>query len=125
MNHHEHDLRRPLVVVNVSRRRRAFTLIEVMISVALVLLLMYGVSQVFKMSGDAVGANQAVSKIIRDHRAASATMAEDFRNCAPDSPLFLISSRIGYTGPSGTANFPNGFRTAQDQRDNRNDDPTF
>jgi prepilin-type N-terminal cleavage/methylation domain-containing protein len=126
MNHHANDLRRSLAKAR-RRRRSAFTLIEVMISVALVLLLMYGVSQVFKMSGDAVGANQAVSKIIRDHRAASATMAEDFRNCAPDSPLFLISSRIGYAGPApaGTPNFPTGFRHAQDQRDNGNDDPTF
>jgi prepilin-type N-terminal cleavage/methylation domain-containing protein len=115
---------------HIARRRqirRGFTLIEVMISVALVLLLMYGVSQVFKMSGDAVGANQAVSKIIRDHRAAAATLADDFRNCAQDSPLFLISSRIGYWGPApaGQSTFASGFRNAQEQRDNRNDDPTF
>jgi prepilin-type N-terminal cleavage/methylation domain-containing protein len=122
---------------NGSRRRRAFTLVEVMISVALVLLLMYGVSQVFKMSGDAVGANQAVSKIIRDHRAAAATMAEDFRNCAADSPLFLISSRIAYTGPAGTAymdtvdgasvqrGFKAGFPNAEAQRNNSNLDPTY
>lgn len=113
---HNIDLRR-------RARRNGFTLIEVMISVALVLLLMYGVSQVFKLTGDAVGANQAVSKIIRDHRAAAATLAEDFRNCAADSPLFLISSRIGYTG--NAANFANGFRNAEEQRNNRNDDPTY
>ncbi|MDB5323881.1 MAG: hypothetical protein JWN40_5512 [Phycisphaerales bacterium] len=113
-----------------ARRRRgmrpAFTLIEVMISVALVLLLMYGVSQVFKMSGDAVGANQAVSKIVRDHRAAAATLADDFRNCAQDSPLFLISSRIGYGGPTANTTFVTGFRNAQEQRDNNGkDDPTY
>ena len=74
--------------------------VEVMISVALVLLLMYGVSQVFKMSSDAVGANQAVSKIVRDQRSAQAVLAQDMRNCASDSPLFLICSRIGYGGPA-------------------------
>jgi prepilin-type N-terminal cleavage/methylation domain-containing protein len=107
--------------------RGGFTLIEVMISVVLVLLLMYGVSLVFKMSADAVGANEAVSKINRDHRAASATLAEDFRNCAADSPIFLISSRIGYTGPApaGSANFVTGFHNEQAQRDNSNPDPTF
>jgi prepilin-type N-terminal cleavage/methylation domain-containing protein len=81
-----------------SRRRAAgFTLVEVMITVAMVLLLLYGVTQVFKMSGDAMGANQAVSTILRDHRAAFATMDSDFRNAAPDSPLFMISSTVAYT----------------------------
>jgi prepilin-type N-terminal cleavage/methylation domain-containing protein len=134
---HQQKLRR-------SRRglmglRRAFTLIEVMISVALVLLLMYGVSQVFKLSGDAVSANQAVSSIVRDHRATAATMAEDFRNCVQDSPLFLISSRIAYNGPASGAGaapkdkvngvdvsrgFAAGFRTAEEQRNNGDPDPT-
>src|SRR5947207_7675961 len=113
---------------------RGFTLIEVMISVALVLLLMYGVSQVFKISGDAVTANQAISTITRDHRALAATMAEDWRNVISDSPLVLISSRIAYTGPSGpkdkvngadvTRGGPGGFKTAEDQRNNGNPDPT-
>jgi hypothetical protein len=79
-----------------SRRATGFTLVEVMISVTMVLLLIYGVAQVFKLSADAMGANQALSAIIRDHRAGSATLAEDFRNCVPDSPLFLISSTLAY-----------------------------
>ena len=123
-----------------SLPRRAFTLVEVMISIALVLLLMYGVSQVFKLSGDAVSANQAVSSIVRDHRATAATMAEDFRNCVQDSPMFLISSRIAYNGPANGANaapfdkvngvdvhrgFAAGFRTAEEQRNNGDPDPTW
>ena len=110
-----------------SRAGRAagFTLVEVMISVALALLLMYGVSQVFKLSGDAVGANQAVAAIVRDQRAAAPVFAEDFRNCAPDSPLFLISSRISYRGPNQPAYFPSGFHNADDQRNASNPDPTF
>src|SRR5688500_15462045 len=77
-------------------RRRAFTLVELMISIALALMLIYGIAQVFKLSGDTVGANQAVSGIVRDHRAVSATLREDFSNSLPNSPMFLISSRIAY-----------------------------
>jgi prepilin-type N-terminal cleavage/methylation domain-containing protein len=108
-----------------ARIRRAFTLVEVMISIALALLLMYGVSLVFKLSGDAVGANQAVAKIVRAHRSAQPVLAEDWRNCAADSPLFLISNEIGYGGPGQPATWVTGFRNAQEQRDNGDDDPTF
>lgn len=100
-----------------SRPRRAFTLVELMISIALALMLIYGISQVFKLSGDTVGANQAVGVIVRDYRAASATLTEDFRNSLPDSPMFLISNRIayGYEGP-GTG-LKAGWRNAEEERD--------
>jgi hypothetical protein len=106
-------------------RAGGFTLVEVMVSVAMVLMLIYGVSQVFKMSADAMGANQAVSTIVRDHRAAFATMAEDFRNCAPDSPLFLISSTVAWSrmdttdkvdGLSLQRGVRAGFRDANEER---------
>jgi len=88
-----------------SGRVRGFTLIEVMISVALVLMLTYGIAQVFKMSSDTVSATQTISGQVRDYRAAVTTMLEDFRNCASDSPLFLISSQVAYDGPVGKGTF--------------------
>jgi type II secretory pathway pseudopilin PulG len=104
----------------------AFTLVEVMISIALVLLLMYGVSQVFKMSSDAVGANQAVSGIVRAHRSAQPVLTEDWRNGATDSPLFLLCNEIGYGGPGKPATWVTGFRNVQEQRDNgASQDPTY
>jgi prepilin-type N-terminal cleavage/methylation domain-containing protein len=109
----------------LGRSRGGFTLVEVMISLALVLLLMYGVSQVFKMSSDAVGANQAVSTMVRAQRSAQSVLAEDWRSCATDSPLFLISSAIGYAGPANSQSWVTGFRNVQEQRNNGNDDPTF
>ncbi len=84
--------------IHFRRRRGAFTLVEVMISVALVLMIIYGVAQVFKMTSDAIGANQAIASMSRDNRAAQATLAEDFRNCVFDSPVFLLSSRVAYNG---------------------------
>jgi prepilin-type N-terminal cleavage/methylation domain-containing protein len=99
---------------NVWRRaRHGFTLIEVMISVALALILIYGVAQVFKMSTDVVGAQTAIQNIVRDHRAAVTTMTEDFRNCVFDSPLFLIDSQVAYDGTpetEGAAQIRRGFR---------------
>jgi hypothetical protein len=76
------------------------------------------------MSSDAVGANQAVSKIVRAHRSAQPVLAEDWRNGATDSPLFLISNEIGYGGPGQPATWVTGFRNAQEQRDNGDADPT-
>ena len=80
--------------------RSGFTLIEVMISVALVLMLTYGVAQVFKMSTDTVGAQMTITGIVRDHRAAVTALTEDFRNCVNDSPLFMIDSQVAYDGTS-------------------------
>lgn len=103
-----------------STRPRAFTLVEVMVSMAMVLLIVYGVSQVFKMSSDTVGAQQGLASIIRDHRAAQATMSQDMKNCLPDSPLFLISSHIAYNGSSGKKA---SYRSAQEELDDADGNP--
>lgn len=102
-----------------SPRRSAFTLVELMISIALALMLIYGIAQVFKLSGDTVGANQAVGTIVRDERAAAATLTEDFRNCLYDSPLFLISNRIayGYAGSGSGFGYKAGWKNADEERD--------
>ena len=92
-----------------GRSRRAFTLVELMLSVALVLLLVIGVSQVFRISAEATGAGQALSRITRDHRAAQATLADDFRRFASDGPFLVISCRQAFA-----------FQSREDRaRDNR------
>jgi prepilin-type N-terminal cleavage/methylation domain-containing protein len=52
MKHLRHPIPRHAV-------RPAFTLVELMISIALALMLIYGIAQVFKLSGDTIGAQQA------------------------------------------------------------------
>jgi type II secretory pathway pseudopilin PulG len=104
--------------------RPAFTLVELMISIALALMLIYGIAQVFKMSGDTIGAQQALSSSVRDQRAASPTFIEDFRNSVPDSPLFLISNRIAYGYDGAGTGFKAGWKDAEEERDGSNPDPT-
>ncbi len=93
-----------------SHRPRAFTLIELMISIALVLLLILGVNQVFTYTTQAVGAGEAVNAAIRSSRAAQATFASDFAGIVPngtgpnDSACMIISSRAYYS-----------YRNAKDQ----------
>lgn len=71
--------------------RRGFTLIEVMISIALVLIVILGVNQVFSLTSQAVGAGQAVSEINRNARNAQAIMFADLAAADFDSaPFFLI-----------------------------------
>jgi prepilin-type N-terminal cleavage/methylation domain-containing protein len=78
---------------NFSRpSARAFTLIELMISIALVLLLMLGINQVFKVTGEAVGTNLAVSSGLRDARAVQAVFGNDFTAWRSDSPAIVIRS---------------------------------
>lgn len=68
-------------------RNRGFTLIELMVSIALMLLVMIGVNVVFTTTSATIGAGQAFSSISRDDRAMQAVMARDlgtgYSNFAP------------------------------------------
>src|SRR5437762_13720216 len=80
-----------------ARRRfapRGFTLIELMISIALVLVLMIGINKVFKLTTDTVGAGQTLSAAVRDSRAAQAVYSADFGTMAQDAPFLLIRSSV-------------------------------
>src|SRR5687767_14276615 len=82
--------------------RRAFTLIELMVSVAIVLILILAVHQVFRLTSDTIGAGQALGSKVRDYRAVQAVLRNDISMAtAPlaaggatldDGPLLLIRS---------------------------------
>ena len=84
--------------------RRAFTLVEVMISVALVLILIIGINQAFKMVTDTVGIGQAMSAISRDNRAIQPVLYGDLRAAVTQNPpaFIIAASRV------------NGFRNRVD-----------
>jgi hypothetical protein len=72
----------------------AFTLVEVTISVAIAVVLMLGIAQVFKVVGDTVGTGEALATAQRDARASQAVMAHDFNTVVTDTaPFMLLSSQ--------------------------------
>lgn len=89
--------------------RSAFTLIEVMVAIFLMLLIMVGINTVFRTTSETVGAGQALSAVTRDGRAANATMTRDFTSVASDSAAFIIYSKQDFT-----------FQNANDQRTDTN-----
>ncbi len=95
--------------------RKGFTLVELMISVALALLLIVGINKVFQISSQTVGAGQALSTISRDDRTAHTIIYADLQNAvtntpnANSSPAFYIASSNIYA-----------FRNAADQQSNNN-----
>ncbi|HZL38022.1 MAG TPA: type II secretion system protein, partial [Tepidisphaeraceae bacterium] len=103
-----------------TRRANGFTLIEVMVSIAIALLLILGINQVFKISSDTAGKGQAFSTLVRDDRTAQHTITNDLQNSVTtNAPFFLIRSAQQYA-----------FRNKQDQigASNQNDaslDPLF
>jgi type II secretory pathway pseudopilin PulG len=73
---------------------RAFTLVEVTISVAIAVVLMLGIAQVFRIVGDTVGTGEALATAQRDARATQAVMAHDFNTTVSDgAPFMLLSSQ--------------------------------
>lgn len=74
--------------------RRAFTLVELIIAVGLMVILMVGVSQIFKTAGQATGQGQITSELTRNAQAAQAAMSSDFTAMATnDSPCILLRSK--------------------------------
>lgn len=68
----------------------AFTLIELMISIAIVIALMIGVNYVFASVGQATGLTQAVSRVTRDAQGAQAVMSRDFATADMASAPFVV-----------------------------------
>ena len=73
---------------------RGFTLIELMISIAIVLVLMLGINFVFSMSSRTISTGMALSAVGRDMRNARKVMQADFDNCVgrDEMPALLIQS---------------------------------
>jgi hypothetical protein len=73
-----------------------------MISIALVLLLILGINQIFKYTTQAVGAGEAINSAIRSSRAIQSAFAQDFAAMVPpgsgpnDAPYLIISSQQVY-----------------------------
>src|SRR5262245_30089228 len=81
---------------HIPMKHRGFTLIEVMISMALVLGLIIGINAVFKMAADTVGTGTALSAKMRDARAIQAVFYNDISHAvvAGDRlPFLIIDSR--------------------------------
>jgi prepilin-type N-terminal cleavage/methylation domain-containing protein len=72
------------------RRATGFTLTELMVAVALVLVIMLGVNYVFKMTTDTIGAGMAVSAVTRDQKAARRVIETDVAGLSPTSPALVI-----------------------------------
>src|SRR4051794_5759509 len=90
-----------------------FTLVELMVSIALVLVLMYGVTKVFSTTQAVVSSNQAISSQSRDARGAQAVLAQDFGRFAGDSPCMILHSE-----------YRPAFRNLADMQGDRDYNPT-
>jgi type II secretory pathway pseudopilin PulG len=69
------------------RTRSAFTLIEIMISIALAMILIAGIVRVFGITGDTISQGQALSEMTRSHRNVESTMRTDFEGIHNDTGL--------------------------------------
>jgi prepilin-type N-terminal cleavage/methylation domain-containing protein len=101
----------------------AFTLIELMVSLALVALLVLGINEVFRIASRGVSAGQALSTVQRDLRSGHAVMFGDLKNVVmpPNSiggsfdngPCFIIRSDRVYAFRNRQEHLadPNGLTT--------------
>jgi prepilin-type N-terminal cleavage/methylation domain-containing protein len=80
------------------KNKNAFTLVELMISIALVLVLIIGVNRVFKYTTDTVGTEAAISSAMRDLRAAERTLRHDtdMMVSSSEQPAIVIRSHVVY-----------------------------
>lgn len=72
--------------------RRGFTLVEIMISVAMALVLITGIVAVFNVSANTISTGQATSGIMRSQRSAFSTLRTDFEGYVSDSTTGIAPS---------------------------------
>src|SRR5690606_24034292 len=88
----------PMIPQHRPISRAAFTLTELMISIALVLLLIVGINVVFQATSDTLSAGQKIAEANRNEQALHTVLAEDMRSLIlPDEApfLFIRSMRAG------------------------------
>jgi prepilin-type N-terminal cleavage/methylation domain-containing protein len=77
--------------------RQAFTLVELLVSIALAVLLIAGVNEVFRLTTRTVSASNALSDVIRDNRGFQGALAADTHAAMiEDAPFFIIRSERVY-----------------------------
>lgn len=81
-------------MIHRPRYSAAFTLVELMISLFMVVLLMVGINMVFKLSSDTVGMGQAAIGMSRDNRSVQSIMQDDASKWLKDAPAFVIVNEL-------------------------------
>lgn len=99
---------------------RGFTMVEMLVTCALMVVLMLACTQIFSIASKTIGGGQAMGAATRDAQAAQAVFARDFASTAPPtaSPVFYIHSDRRYAfrnvtdqltdGSVGSYDFGNG-----------------
>jgi len=77
-------------------KRNAFTITELLISIAIALILIFGIATVFRMTGETIGMGMAMSSTTRDQRAAQTVLASDFKGLKNTNPGLVIWSGQTY-----------------------------
>ncbi len=83
-------------------RRHAFTLIELMVSIFLMLLIMIGVNSVFTATSATIGTSAAISATNRDARAIQTVLNRDFGTIASDAPAINIRCEQRWMHPNSS-----------------------
>jgi len=96
-------------------RSAGFTLIELMISIAIVLVLMLGINYVFSTSAKTISTGMAVTGVTREIRGARKVLETDFRNAVPaeEMPALIIHNETVYA-----------WKDKQDKLADADNDPT-
>src|SRR5687768_2545246 len=83
----------PMTREPATHRWQGFTLVELMISIALVLILILGVNTVFSLTSQTVAAGNALGTIHRANAAVNGTIYQDFKSMVigTDAPCFVIT----------------------------------
>lgn len=84
------------------KRSSAFTLTELLISIAVALIMILGVNQIFKSTAATVGAGQAISSGVRDARVVQNALQDDFNKFASDAGILVIRTEQRYAFRNAT-----------------------
>jgi hypothetical protein len=81
-----------------------FTLVELMVSIAIAVIIILGIEQVFSIASKTIGAGQSIGTMNRDDRALQSVLTSDFSSAdtGSDCPAFMIRSGQAYAFESAS-----------------------
>src|SRR3984957_18156538 len=80
--------------LEIGNRPTAFTPVELMLSLAMVLLLIIGINYVFRSATDAVSAGESLNNINNDAQGTQPLLFNDLQNASKNPPCFIIASQL-------------------------------
>jgi type II secretory pathway pseudopilin PulG len=108
-----------------SKNRHAFTVVEMLVVIGILVVVSLGVATIFQSVGETVSRGRKLSQLNQFAARVERVMREDFEQMTRDGFLVIINKNAGYSNATNTINEVGLYRGDPNPRFRRNDEIMF